>query len=225
MDSETNVDKDIEKARFNMIEQQIRPWDVLDDRILNLLSRVRREDFVPETNRRLAFVDMELPLGEGELMWWPRMEARAIQSLEIKPTDRVLEIGTGSGYVTALLASLAAEVVSVEINPVLAEQAAAQIAAHGFTNVLLRQGDAARDWASDGDFDVIILTGSTPVLSTALLSRLRPGGRLFAVVGEAPVMQAQRIDCVVPGQYHYDNLFETVMPPLKNAPQVAHFSF
>lgn len=217
--------QDTEKLRFNMIEQQIRPWDVLDDRILKLLAGLRREDFVPEPYRAQAFVDMELPLGEGEFMWPPRLEARAVQALDLKPDDRVLEIGTGSAYVTALLASLAAEVVSVELNPVLAEKAAAQIAAHGFTNIVLRQGDAAQDWAGDGDFDAILLTGSTPVLSAALLSRLRPGGRLFALVGEAPVMQAHLYTCAAPGQYHVDALFETGVPALKNAPQPERFKF
>ncbi len=215
----------IDTMRFNMVEQQIRPWDVLDQRILNLLMRMRREDFVPEAYQGLAFVDMEIPLGEDAVMWPPRLEGRAVQSLDIQPNERVLEVGTGSGFVTALLANLAAEVVSVEIDPERAASAAALLAAHGLTNVQVKVGDAARDWAQDGSFDAILLTGSVPILPEALLGRLNPGGRLFAIVGEAPIMVAQRVSAVGAEAYHVENLFDTIAPPLRNATTPDAFVF
>ncbi|MCL5060773.1 MAG: protein-L-isoaspartate O-methyltransferase, partial [Candidatus Thermoplasmatota archaeon] len=190
---------DIEQARYNMVEQQIRPWDVLDQDVLDLLFKVRREDFVPEAHRALAFVDMEIPLGHGQAMWTPKLEARVIQELAIRPPDRVLEIGTGSGYLAALLASRAAEVVSVDIVPEFTAAATQKLRAHGFANIGLHSGDAARDWPDEAGFDVIVLTGSTPLPSDAFRRRLRVGGRLFAIVGEAPVMQAQLITCTAPG--------------------------
>jgi protein-L-isoaspartate(D-aspartate) O-methyltransferase len=216
---------DIEQTRFNMVEQQIRPWDVLNQNVLDLLFKVRREDFVPEAHRALAFVDMEIPLGHGQAMWTPKLEARVIQELDIHPTDRVLEIGTGSGYLTALLASRAAEVVSVDIVPEFTAAATQQLRAHGFSNVVLHSGDAARDWPDEAGFDVIVLTGSTPLLSDALVLRLRVGGRLFAITGEAPVMEAQLITCTAPGTTRSVTLFETCVTPLLNAPHPAAFVF
>ena len=216
---------DIEQARYNMVEQQIRPWDVLNQEVLDLLSRVRREDYVPEAHRALAFVDMEIPLGHGQSMWTPKLEARTLQELAIRPTDRVLEIGTGSGYLTALLASQAAEVVSVDIVPEFTAAATQKLRAHGFANVTLHPGDGARDWPDETGFDVIVLTGSTPLLSDAFRRRLNVGGRLFAIVGEAPVMQAQLITCTAPGAFRSVTLFETCVAPLQNAPHPAAFVF
>lgn len=216
---------DIEQSRYNMVEQQIRPWDVLDQEVLDLLFKLRREDFVPEAHRALAFVDMELPLGHGQTMWTPKLEARAIQELAIRPTDRVLEIGTGSGYLTALLADRAAEVVSVDIVPEFTAAAAKKLHAHGISNVQLHTGDAARDWPDEAGFDVIVLTGSTPLLSDAFRRRLRVGGRLFAIVGEPPVMQAKLVTCTAPGAFRSVTLFETCVAPLLNAPQPAAFVF
>jgi len=216
---------DIEQTRFNMVEQQIRPWDVLNQNVLDLLFKVRREDFVPEAHRALAFVDMEIPLGHGQTMWTPKLEARVIQELDIHPTDRVLEIGTGSGYLTALLASRAAEVVSVDIVPEFTAAATQKLRAHGFSNVVLHSGDAAHDWPDEAGFDVIVLTGSTPLLSDALVLRLRVGGRLFAITGEAPVMEAQLITCTAPGTTRSVTLFETCVAPLLNAPHPAAFVF
>lgn len=216
---------DIEQSRYNMVEQQIRPWDVLNQNVLDLLFKVRREDFVPEAHKALAFVDMEIPLGHGQSMWTPKLEARAIQELDIRPTDRVLEIGTGSGYLTALLASKAGEVVSVDIVPEFTASATLKLRAHGFGNVVLRSGDAARDWPDEAGFDVIVLTGSTPLLSDALVRRLRVGGRLFAITGEAPVMEAQLITCSAPGTTRSVTLFETCVAPLQNAPHPALFVF
>jgi len=216
---------DIEQARYNMVEQQIRPWDVLDQDVLDLLFKVRREDFVPEPHRNLAFVDMEIPLGHGQAMWTPKLEARVIQELAVRPTDRVLEVGTGSGYFTALLASEAADVVSVDIVAEFTAAAAQKLHAHGFTNIALHSADAARDWADEAGFDVIVLTGSTPLLSDAFLRRLKTGGRLFAITGEAPVMQAQLITCTAPGATRSVTLFETCVTPLVNAPHPAAFVF
>ena len=216
---------DIEQARYNMVEQQIRPWDVLNQAVLDLLSRVRREDYVPEAHQALAFVDMEIPLGHGQTMWTPKLEARALQELAVRPTDRVLEIGTGSGYLTALLASQAAEVVSIDIVPEFTAAATQKLRAHGFDNVRLHAGDAAHDWPDEAGFDVIVLTGSTPLLSDAFRRRLHVGGRLFAIVGEAPVMQAQLVTCTAPGAFRSVTLFETCVAPLLNAPHPAAFVF
>jgi protein-L-isoaspartate(D-aspartate) O-methyltransferase len=216
---------DMEQARYNMVEQQIRPWDVLDQDVLDLLFKVRREDFVPEAHRALAFVDMEIPLGHGQAMWTPKLEARVIQELAIRPGDRVLEIGTGSGYLTALLASEAAEVVSVDIVPEFTAAATQKLRAHGFGNAVLHTGDAARDWPDAAGFDVIVLTGSTPLLSDAFLQRLNVGGRLFAITGEAPVMHAQLITRTTPSATRSVTLFETCVAPLVNAPHPAAFVF
>jgi protein-L-isoaspartate(D-aspartate) O-methyltransferase len=216
---------DIEQSRYNMVEQQIRPWDVLNQRVLDLLFKLRREDFVPEAHRALAFVDMEIPLGHGQTMWTPKLEARVLQELDIRPTDRVLEIGTGSGYLTALLAAEAESVHSVDIEPEFTAAAMRKLRAHGFSNVELHTGDAARDWPDTTGFDVIVLTGSTPLLPDALVRHLRVGGRLFAVTGVAPVMQAQLITCTAPGTTRSVTLFETCVAPLINALQPAAFVF
>ena len=215
---------DIERARFNMVEQQCRPWEVLDTDVLDLLFTVKREEYVPPAHRSLAFADLELPLGDGQAMWAPKMEARVLQELKIEPGERVLEIGTGSGYFTALLAARDAGVTSVEIHARRAAQARAKLARHGFANVSVEVGDGARGYGRDA-YDVIVLTGSTPILADAFAAQLRPGGRLFAVVGEAPVMKARLIHWTAPGAPVTSDLFETVVPPLVNAPQPARFTF
>jgi protein-L-isoaspartate(D-aspartate) O-methyltransferase len=215
----------LEQARTNMVEQQIRPWEVLDQDVLDLLYVVPREAFVPPALRNLAFVDMEIPIGEGEHMWAPKIEARALQALALHKSDRVLEVGTGSGYLTALLAHRAAQVRSVEINPVLAAFGRANIERHGVDNVTLETGDAARGWTTGAPYDVIVLTGSVPVLPKAILGQLAPGGRLFAVVGEAPIMTAQLITSVPAGTFRSTGLFETVLAPLANCEQPPRFRF
>jgi protein-L-isoaspartate(D-aspartate) O-methyltransferase len=215
----------LQRARFNMVEQQIRPWEVLDQQVLDLLFAVRREEFVPEQYRGLAFVDMEIPLGHGEKMLAPKLEARMLQELAIKPTDRILEVGTGSGYMTALLAKRGAHVTSVEIIPEFSAQAAARLAAHGITNITLETGDAARGWSRHAPYDVIVLTGSVPVLADAFEQSLNPGGRLLAVIGEAPVMEARLITCAASGACNALGLFETCIPALRNAPQPERFVF
>ena len=221
--SDMNID--VERARFNMVEQQIRPWEVLDQQVLDLLFAVRREDFVPTQYRDLAFVDMEIPLGHGEKMLAPRLEARMLQELAVKPADRILEVGTGSGYMTALLARRGAHVYSIEIVPELSAQAATRLAAHDISNVTLEVGDAARGWNTHAPYDVIVLTGSVPVLSDEFQRSLNTGGRLLAVVGEAPVMEARLITCIADGACNAIVLFETCIPPLRNAPQPQRFVF
>ena len=216
---------DLEQARTNMVEQQIRTWEVLDQEVLDLLYVVPREEFVSERHRALAFSDLEIPIGEGECMWQPKMEARVLQELGVKRTDRVLEVGTGSGYLTALLAHRAAEVVTVEIRPALAALARSNLQRHGADNVILQTGDASHGWDRGAPYDAIVLTGSTPVLPAAFLAQLNAGGRLFAVVGEAPAMQARLVTCTAPGASHSVDLFETVLRPLVNAEQPARFRF
>ena len=215
---------DFEQARFNMVEQQVRTWDVLDQEVLNLLFAVKREHFVPAAYRALAFADLEIPLGDGEYMWTPKMEARVVQELELKPDEATLEIGTGSGYLTALLARRSADVTSVEINPRLLLQASAHLASAGIRNVRLEKGDGARGWR-DQTYDAIVLTGSTPMLPDSWFKQLRPGGRLFAVVGDAPAMAARLARWSAPGAIIQQDLFETVVAPLKNALQPERFVF
>jgi protein-L-isoaspartate(D-aspartate) O-methyltransferase len=221
----------VEQARTNMVEQQIRTWEVLDQEVLDLLYVVPREEFVPEQHRALAFSDLELPLeegtkaGSGERMWQPKLEARVLQELALKKTDRVLEVGTGSGYLTALMAHRAAEVCSVELRPALAAFGRRNLERHGADNVLLELGDAARGWGRHAPYDAIVLTGSTPALPGAFVEQLNPGGRLFAVLGEAPAMRARLVTCTAPGATRGVDLFETVIRPLANAEQPQRFRF
>lgn len=216
---------DLEQTRFNMVAQQIRTWYVLDDNVLDLLYKVKREEFVPADNRAAAFVDMEIPLGYGQVMLTPKMEARILQELHVQKTDKILEVGSGSGYMTALLADRGAHVYSVEIIPELKAMAENNLKAHNITNVTVELGDAARGWSKHEPYDVIVLTASTPVLPAAFQNSLNPGGRLFAIVGEDPVMEALLITCVAPGEFTTTQLFETSTATLVNAQQPARFSF
>ena len=215
----------IEQARFNMIEQQIRPWEVLDPQVLDLLFVVKREDFVPAAYRNLAFADMEIPLGSGQVMLAPRVEAKLLQELSIKKTDKVLEIGTGSGYMAALLAARAEHVVSIESRPELADFARQNLERAGVSNVTIEVADGANGWTPRGPYDAIIVSGSLPTLPTALLRQLRVGGRLAVTVGVAPVMQAQLITCTADGIYNTVNLFETVIPAIDGGTVTSGFSF
>jgi protein-L-isoaspartate(D-aspartate) O-methyltransferase len=218
------AEMDFEKARFNMVEQQIRTWEVLDQAVLDLLFLVRREDFVPPEYRLLAFADLEIPLGDHQKMWAPKMEARVLQELALEQGESVLEIGTGSGYLTALFARLGARVTSVEINPRLAAEARAKLARAGVSSVELAVGDGARGWGN-ATYNAVVLTGSTPVLPDAFIEQLAPGGRLFAVVGEPPVMLARLNRMVAPGALAKRILFETCIDPLTNAATPARFEF
>ncbi|MFA6970129.1 MAG: protein-L-isoaspartate O-methyltransferase [Gallionella sp.] len=217
--------QNMEQARFNMIEQQIRPCDVLEARILELLHHVRREQFVPEGKKAMAFMDMEIPLGFGVSMWQPKLEARALQELHLGRRDKVLEVGTGSGYLTALLSALAGYVTSVEIEPELSEMARAHLQPFHRENVTLEVGDASRGWGNGEKYDVIVLTGSAPVLPVAFQNSLNIGGRLFAIVGEAPVMEAKLITRVAADIYETVNIMETSVAPLQNAQQPERFVF
>ena len=216
---------DMERARFNMVEQQIRPWDVLNDKVLDLLFKVRRENFVPESYKKLAFADMQIPLGNGEVMLEPKLEARILQELELRDGDRVLEVGTGSGYMTALLAHFAAHVYSVEIVPELAEEARRKMESRGIENVTVETGDAARGWDRHGPYDVIVITGSLPVLPEAFQQSLKVGGRLFAIVGEAPAMRAELVTRVSADAFRREDLFETCVPSLRNVLTPSRFVF
>jgi protein-L-isoaspartate(D-aspartate) O-methyltransferase len=213
-----------DQARFNMVEQQIRTWDVLDQEVLDLLFEVRREEFLPPQSRSLAFVDMEIPLGHGQVMLAPKLEARMLQELDVHSSDRVLEIGSGSGYMAALLARRAAFVDSVEIIPELSAFAAKNLQDHAIDNVRLSVGDGAKGWPGQ-TYDVIVLTGSTPVLAPGFAAQLNAGGRLLAVIGDAPVMKATLYIAAAQGELAHTELFETSILPLINAPQPKRFVF
>lgn len=220
---------DFEKARFLMVEQQIRTWEVLDQDVLDLLFAVKREDFVPVAYRSLAFVDMEIPLDHQQTMMTPKLEARILQEVAPKSDERVLEIGSGSGYLTALLAKQAESVISIDIFQDFSLAAAAKLARIGVTNVHLKTGDAAESavniLASHETFDVIVLTGSVPMLPKAYLDMLNLDGRLFAVVGDAPAMKATLFTKTGDTAFTTDDLFETVLMPLVNAKQPSRFEF
>lgn len=216
---------DIEQARHNMIEQQIRTWDVLDPRVLETLQQVPREHFVPDEARELAFVDMNIPLYHGQVMMSPKLEARLLQELALHSSDRVLEIGTGSGYMTALLANQAAEVDSVDLFPDFIEEAREKLAAHDINNVNFFEGDGARGWETDTQYDAIILTGSVPELPVAYPALLAPNGRLVAIVGEDPIMEAVRVERDGDTAPATRSLFDTSIPPLVGAEQSRRFVF
>lgn len=220
---------DFEKARFLMVEQQIRTWEVLDQTVLDLLFAVKREDFVPAAYRSLAFVDMEIPLAHQQMMMAPKMEARILQDVAPKANERVLEIGTGSGYLTALLAKQAESVTTIDIFDDFSRDAAAKLARAGVPNVHVKTGDAAASPASilgsHETFDVVVLTGSVPVLPKAYLELLNLNGRLFAVVGDAPVMKATVFTKTGAASFAAADLFETVLAPLVNATQPSRFEF
>ncbi|MDH5552850.1 MAG: protein-L-isoaspartate O-methyltransferase [Nitrosomonas sp.] len=215
----------LEETRFNMVEQQIRTWSVLDDTVLELLYKMHREDFVPAEYKSMAFVDMEIPLGHGQLMHQPKFEARILQEVQVQKTDKILEVGTGSGYLTALLAAKGDHVYSVEIVPELKAMAEANLKAHDITNVTLEEGDASHGWPEHAPYDVIIITASTPVLPETFKQCLNPGGRLFAIIGQAPIMNVVLITCEAPGVFNTKPLFETYINPLSNAQQAEQFVF
>lgn len=216
---------DFEQARFNMIEQQIRTWEVLDPDVLSLLAIVKREDFVPGAHKALAFADLRLPISQQQKMLEPKLEARLLQELSIKNTDTVLEIGTGSGYMTALLAAKAEYVYSIEIDPVLAENAKRNLQRAGIANVSVIVGDGANAWAAYAPYDAIVVSGSLPVLPDVFLRQLKIGGRLVAIIGEAPAMEAQLVTRTDENAFNKINLFETVVAPLLNAMPREQFVF
>ncbi|MEI2768943.1 MAG: protein-L-isoaspartate O-methyltransferase [Nitrosomonas sp.] len=215
----------LEETRSIMVVQQIRPWYVLDDSVLDMLYKIKREDFIPSENRSLAFVDMEIPLGYGQIMLAPKVEARILQELKVTKSDKILEVGSGSGYMTALLAEKGNHVYSVEILPELKSLAEKNLKGYNIQNVTLEQGDAAQGWTKHAPYDVIALTGSTPVLPEVFKQSLNIGGRLFAIVGEDPVMEALLITRTGLTEFTTRNLFETSIIPLMNAQQPEKFLF
>lgn len=216
---------DFAQARFNMVEQQVRPWEVLDQQVLDLLFDIPREDFVPPAYHNLAFADISIPLAHNQIMMPPKLEGRVLQALQIKPADKVLEIGTGSGYLTALLAKLAKRVESVDIYEDFVQAAEQALKAQQISNVCLSVGDAINGWKTDVQYDVIVLTGSVPVLKPHFQNQLKLGGRLFAIVGTDPIMEAQLITRLSDQEWRTDSLFETSFPALVGAPVSQTFIF
>ena len=224
-----NANPTLAHLRFNMIEQQIRPWDVHDPAILALLGEIRREDYVPQAHRALAFFDMELPLGDGsvpgETMLAPKIEARTLHDLHVQQHETVLEIGTGSGFMAALLAHRAASVLTLEINPALAASAAETLRRNGVGNVEVRNADGAKPLPSGPSFDVIVLSGSVAKIPQNLLSSLNIGGRLVAIVGEEPMMRTHIVTRTGEGQWSTAQPWDTVAPRLLNFPEPSRFTF
>ena len=215
----------IEQARFNRIEQQIRPWDVLDLNVLDLLARVRREDFVPPAYKALAFVDAEVPLGHGQMMLAPKVEARLLQEAQVQRHERVLEIGAGSGFMAALLAHRAQSVITLERIGALAAMATANLRRGGVLNASVREMDGKAGLPGDGPFDVIMLSGSVAEVPQVLLDQLKPGGRLMAIVGHEPVMHAVRITRLSAAALQSQDLFDTVAPRLVGFGEPTRFHF
>ncbi|MFS2006278.1 protein-L-isoaspartate O-methyltransferase family protein [Duganella sp. CT11-25] len=215
----------IEQARFNMIEQQIRPWDVLDPEVLELLHVVKRENFVPAAHKALAFVDAEIPLPGGQAMLNPKVEARLLQDVNLKKHESVLEIGTGSGYMAALLAHKGRHVTTVEVSPELKALAEKNLADNGVTNVTVELGNGAQGWTNGAPFDVIVVSASLPVLPEALLQQLKVGGRLAVIIGQSPAMKAQLITRTGEAGYDTRTLFETDVKALSSATTPSTFTF
>ena len=215
----------VEQARFNMIEQQIRPWDVLDQEVLSLLSVVRREDFVPPAYRALAFVDMQVPLPEGQFMLEPKVEARLLQDLKLARHEKVLEVGAGSGHMAALLAHRVQQVVTLENRPALARLAADNLRRAGVMNATVHQADGAQGLPAEAPFDAILLSGSVASAPSALLDQLKVGGRLMAIVGEVPVMRATLVTRVSERDFRSIDIFDTVAPRLDSFAEPPRFRF
>jgi protein-L-isoaspartate(D-aspartate) O-methyltransferase len=217
--------QNVEQARYHMIEQQIRPWNVSDPAVLDLLASVKREDFVPLAQKSLAFVDMAIALPGGQSMLPPRVQARLLQDAAVQPTDKVLEIGTGSGYMTALLAHQAQRVVSLEINSEIADMARDNLQRAGIHNVEVRQADGSKGTPAEAPFDVILLSGSVAEVPQSLLNLLKVGGRLVAIVGEEPIMHAQVITRTSETNFTSVDKWDDNAPRLLNFPQPSAFKF
>ena len=215
----------IEQARVNMVENQVRPWEVLDGRVLDVIGRVRREDFVAAAHRQLAFADLCLPLGHGEVMMKPVVEGRVLQALELLPTDHVLEIGTGSGFLSACLASLSAQVTSIDIHADFTASAAQRLQAANIGNVSLVTGDAVREWQPEGLFDALVVTGAVFEIPPHWLTWLKPGARALVVRGQSPVQHATLLTHEGTGRYREETLFETDLPYLTHAEPPQRFVF
>ena len=216
---------DFEQARFNMIEQQVRTWEVLDQRVLDTMSAIPRENFVPEQYRSLAFADIEIPVGNGQVMMAPKVEGRLLQALHLAPEDSVFEIGTGSGYLTARLASLAGHVTSVDIFADFTTAVASRLESQGITNASLDTADAANEIGTDQQYDAIAVTGSVPLLQMQFHENLKIGGRLFVITGGLPIMETLLITRVDADNWSREVLFETCIPPLEHAAKPQGFVF
>ena len=214
-----------ERARFNMVEQQIRPWEVLDRRVLSLLESIRREDFVPVKYRKLAFADMSIPLEAEQVMMRPIIEGRVLQALDLAEDETVLEIGTGSGFITACLATLAKRVVSVEIFTELHEIAQARLEEKNIRNTELYVGDVMRGWQPEQAHDVVVVTGSVSPVPEQFLGWVNPGGRMFVITGDSPAMEARLLTRLDVTEWREESLFETDLPRLINAEEPAEFIF
>ena len=220
-----NTQIDFEQARLNMIEQQIRTWEVLDQDVLDLIYQVHREDFVPDNYKQLALADTNIPLANGQLMMTPKLEARLLQAVALQKNDRVLEIGTGSAYLTALIAKRVQQVDSVDIFPDFTKEAAVKLENYQLENVQLHTGDVLSDWKTQAPYDVIIVTGSMSELDQSLQAQLTEAGRLFVIVGKSPVMEARLITRVGDKEWSSEILFETDLPALIGAEEAAPFQF
>ncbi len=216
---------DIEQARFNMIEQQIRPWDVIDTRVLDLYQTVPREAFVEDQYQTLAFADIEIPIGHSQVMMSPKVEARMLQALNVQPHESILEIGTGSGFITALLAKLGRQVTTIEYYEDLARHASQRLQLHQISNVDCLTGDIFGKLDVLNKYDVIAVTGSVPGDADLFCGHLLPGGRLFCITGNHPVMTAKLITCVDKNDFMRQDLFETDLPPLISTKTIQEFSF
>lgn len=214
-----------EKARYYMVEQQIRPWEVLDQNVLDLLMTVRREEFVPPAARALAFAETEIPIGCGQTMLTPLIEGKVLQAVRVQPGDSVLEVGTGSGFFAALLAGRAQWVRTMEIELELVKFASDNLERNGVENVIVDHGDGLGGWPARAPYDVIVLSGGVGSVPQALLEQLAVGGRLFAFVGEAPLMKARLITCEAEGRFRTEDVFETVVPMLHSAARTDSFTF
>ena len=215
----------IEQARFNMIQQQVRPWNVLDDQILELLEEVKREDFCPAEHRDMAFMDLEIPIGHGQVMLTPRVQARLVQDLQLKPTDKVLQIGTGTGYMTALLARRSQQVLAFETRAELVKHTVDNLRNAGITNVDVRHGDGLAGALANGPFDAIVLCGSVPAIPHELQDKLSNGGRLIAVVGHEPMMHVNLVTRVNSGTFDTTKPWDVIIPRLEGFPETPRFRF
>ena len=208
-----------------MIEQQIKPWNVPNQSVLELISELHREDFVPDEYKRLALSDTRIPLAHGQVTMTPKVEARLLQALDIKPEDEILEIGTGCAYLTVLLAKSGHHVLSVDIHPEFTAQAKSKLQQHDIHNVTLESGDAVHGWQQSSPYDVIVFTGSVPFLEESIQQQLKPGGRLFVITGQSPVMEARLIRRISENDWQDEVLFETDLPALEGATQIEAFTF
>lgn len=216
---------DIEQARFNMIEQQIRTWEVLDQTVLDLINEIHREDFVPDSYQNLAFADIRIPIGHEQTMMTPKVEARLLQTLELEPDESVLEVGTGSGYLSALLAKSAGQLKTIDIHADFTAAARSRLESHAINNVELETTDVYQMLDDKQQYDVLVLTASLPRMDERFFNLLKNGGRMFAIIGESPVMEARLITKQTASSWSYEGLFETDLPAMIGALENEHFQF